>query len=336
MCLRYILLKYKLMSIIWAAILLAGGLVILWKCAELLVTGAVELAKRLGVSPLIIGLTVVAMGTSAPEVAASIAAAVQNAGNIAIGNVYGSNIANLALVGGLAALIRPIRIRLSTLQREMPVMLLVALLLWPVVHNLYLSRLEGAVLLAVFEALILLTVYMARREAGGVKRQADSAERDTRYEIRDTRKSVLFIVIGLAGLALGADITVRGAVFIGERIGLSQAVIGLTIIAIGTSLPELVTCVVAALRGHHDISIGTLVGSNVFNALLALGVAGVIRPFEVGQRLAGGIDYWIMIIVSAAFVMMTIIGRRIIGRTAGSILLCGYVGYMVYLLAYSV
>ncbi len=127
----------------------------------------------------------------------------------------------------------------------------------------------------------------------------------------------------------------RGAVFVGERIGLSQAVIGLTIIAIGTSLPELATCLVAAVKGQHDISIGNLVGSNVFNTLLVVGTAGVVRPFAIVQRLAG-IDYWIMIVVSAAFASVVIIGRRIIGRAAGAMLLCGYVAYMVYLLAFSV
>ena len=322
------------MNIFWACLLLVGGLVILWKCAELLVTGAVGLAQRLGVSPLIIGLTVVAMGTSAPEVAASIAAAVRGAGNVAIGNVYGSNIANLALVGGLVALIRPISIKKGVLWREMPVMLLVTLLLWPFVHNLYLSRLEGFLLLGVFAALILLTIYLARKQGKSEKAKVKSGTVGSHPRGNDIKKSVLFVVIGLVGLALGADMAVRGAVFIGERVGLSEAVIGLTIIAVGTSLPELATCVAAALRGQHDISIGTLLGSNVFNALLALGVAGVIRPFEVVGRLAG-VDYWIMVIISFAFAGAALIGRRVIGRASGTLLVCGYIGYMVYLLVYT-
>jgi cation:H+ antiporter len=314
------------MNTIWACLLLAGGLVLLWKCAGLLVTGAVGLAQQLGVSPLIIGLTIVAMGTSAPEVAASIAAAVRGAGDVAIGNVYGSNIANLALVGGVAALIRPIRIQLRTLRREVPVMLLVALLLWPVLVDKDLLRPEGFVLLAIFAGLILLTIYAARKQPAEQQSEAAAVK-------RDTKRSVLFIVIGLAGLALGADMVVRGAVFIGEQIGLSEAVIGLTIIAIGTSLPELATCVAAALRGQHDISIGNLVGSNVFNTLLVVGTAGVIGPFEkIAPRLAAGIDYWIMIVVSVVFAFVAIIGRRIIGRVAGALLLCGYAGYMVYVL----
>jgi len=317
------------MNIIWACLFLAGGLVILWKCAGLLVAGAVGLAHRLGVSPLVVGLTVVAMGTSAPEVAASIAAALRNAGDIAIGNVYGSNIANLALVGGLCAIIRPISVRLRTLRREMPVMLAVALLLWPVLRNLYLSRPEALALLAIFTALILLTVYLARKEATAPSRD----KRNTQYAIRNAKRNVLFVVIGLAGLALGADLAVRGAIVIGERIGLSQAVIGLTIIAVGTSLPELATSLVAVIKGQHDISIGNLVGSNIFNTLLVVGTAGLVRPFSIGDRLIG-LDYCIMIIVSVAFLAMAAIGRRI-SRANGIILFLGYFAYITFLLSYS-
>ena len=316
------------MNIILAITFLAGGLLILWKAADLLVSGAVKLAERLGISPLIIGLTVVAMGTSAPEVAASIAAAIRGQGDVAIGNVYGSNIANLALVGGLAALIRPLSIKKQTLRYQIPVMLLAALLLWPVLHNLDLSQTEGIGLLAVFAALILLTVFMTRREE---HRHIRTQEQKDTQTTADTKKSVLYVVIGLAGLALGADITVRGAVFLGDRIGVSKAVIGLTIIAIGTSLPELATCVVAAVKGQHDISIGNLVGSNVFNTLLVVGTAGVVRPFTIAPRLIAA-DYWIMIAVSAAFASLAIVGRRVIGRLGGILLLCGYVGYMLYVL----
>jgi len=321
------------MNIVFAIVILVGGLVILWKCAELLVAGAVGLAERLGVSSLVVGLTVVAMGTSAPELAASIAGVLRETGggNIAIGNVFGSNIANLALVGGLIALIRPLRVKKQTLRREIPVMILMALLLWPFLHDSYLARTEGFALLAVFAVLMLLTIHIARKEAGNVKREAASVKRDTRHDIRDMKKNVLFIVIGLIGLAVGAKMAVEGAVFIGGKVGLSEGVIALTIIALGTSLPELVTCVVAATKGHHDISVGNLVGSNIFNTLLVVGGASVVRPFYIEQRFAGGTDYWIMIIVSAAFALAVLLGKRIIGRLSGTLLLCGYVGYLVYL-----
>ncbi|HUT46399.1 MAG TPA: calcium/sodium antiporter [Sedimentisphaerales bacterium] len=323
------------MDLILHIILLVGGLVILWKCAELLVAGAVGLAQKLGISSLVVGLTVVAMGTSAPEVAASIAGVLRKAGggDIAVGNVFGSNIANLALVGGLVALIRPLRVQRKTLFREIPVMLLVALLLWPLLHNSNVSRPEGIILLAVFAVLIFLTVYAARRESKQPGHQSESLEPDAKQETRSVKKDILFVLIGLAGLALGAKMAVEGAVFIGEKIGLSERVIALTVIAFGTSLPELVTCVVAAVKGHHDISVGNLVGSNIFNTLLVTGAAGTVRPFEVGARLAGGVDYWLMIVISVAFAAAVIIGKRVIGRVCGSLLVCTYVGYIIYLLS---
>jgi cation:H+ antiporter len=323
------------MNLILHIILLAGGLVILWKCAELLVAGAVGLARMLGVSSLVVGLTVVAMGTSAPEVAASIAGVLRKAGggDIALGNVFGSNIANLALVGGLVALIRPLKVQKKTLYREIPVMLLVALLLWPLLYNSSISRPEGVILLAVFAALIFLTVYAARRESKLPALQSESFEPDAKQEKRSPQKNILFVLIGLAGLALGAKMAVEGAVFIGLKIGLSERVIALTVIAFGTSLPELVTCVVAAVKGHHDISVGNLVGSNIFNTLLVTGAAGVVRPFDLTPRLAGGVDYWIMVIVSAAFAGAIIIGRRVLGRVCGALLICAYFGYIIYLLS---
>ena len=317
-------------------ILLVGGLVILWKSAELLVAGAVGLARMLGVSSLVVGLTVVAMGTSAPEVAASIAGVLREAGggDLAVGNVFGSNIANLALVGGLVALIRPLRVQRQTLLREIPVMLLVALLLWPFLRDSHIARSEAVILLAVFAILIFLTVYAARRESKQPGRQSESLELDTKQETRSAKKNTLFVLIGLVGLALGADkMVVEGAVFIGIEIGLSERVIALTVIAFGTSLPELVTCVVAAIKGHHDISVGNLVGSNIFNTLLVTGAAGTVRPFEIESRLAGGVDYWIMVIVSAAFAGAIIIGRRVIGRVCGTLLVCTYIGYIIYLLS---
>ena len=309
---------------------------ILWKSAELLVAGAVGLARMLGVSSLVVGLTVVAMGTSAPEVAASIAGVLRkvDGGDLAIGNVFGSNIANLALVGGLVALIRPLRVQRQTLFREIPVMLLVALFLWPFLRNEHIARPEAVILLAVFAVFIFLTVYAARRESKQPRRQSESLEPDTKQETRSAQKNILFVLIGLAGLAVGAKyMAVEGAVFIGREIGLSERVIALTVIAFGTSLPELVTCVVAAIKGHHDISVGNLVGSNIFNTLLVTGAAGVVRPFDVTPMLAGGVDYWIMIVISAAFAAAIIIGKRVIGRVCGSLLVCAYFGYIIYLLS---
>ena len=315
-------------------ILLVGGLVILWKSAELLVAGAVGLARMLGVSSLVVGLTVVAMGTSAPEVAASIAGVLRETGggDLAVGNVFGSNIANLALVGGLVALIRPLKVQRRTVLREIPVMLAVALLLWPLMYNSYLSRPEAAVLLAIFTTLIILMVYSARRESRLPRHQPESYEPAEVQPTRNAGKNLLFVLLGLLGLALGAKMAVQGAVFLGIKIGLSERVVALTIIAFGTSLPELITCIVAAVKGHHDISVGNLVGSNIFNTLLVTGAAGLVRPFEISSRLAGGLDYWIMIAVSAAFAVLIIISKRILSRLCGLLLVCVYFGYVIYLL----
>ena len=322
------------MDLILHIILLAGGIAILWKSAELLVAGAVGLAQKLGVSSLVVGLTVVAMGTSAPEVAASIAGVLREArgGDLAVGNVFGSNIANLALVGGLVALIRPLKVQKQTLLREIPVMLAVALLLWPLMCNSYLSRPEAAVLLAIFVSLIIITVHTARQESRLPRHKSESLESDAKQKIQSAKKNLLFVIVGLVGLAVGAKMAVDGAVFVGIEIGLSERVIALTIIAFGTSLPELVTCVVAAIKGHHDISIGNLVGSNIFNTLLVTGAAGIVRPFDIGSRLAGGIDYWIMVVVSAVFAILIIISKRVLSRACGLLLVCTYIGYIVYLL----
>jgi len=319
------------MTIPLAVILLLGGLLILWKCADMLVAGAVGLAMLFGVSPLVVGLTIVAMGTSAPEVAASIAGAFrQNGGDLALGNVFGSNIANLALVGGLIAVISPLVVQKRTLKREVPAMLLVILLLWPFLRDSRISRPEATILLAIFAGLLFLTVQMARRES---RNRVTKDDLGVEIDTKDVKKNVAYVVIGLIGLAVGADMAVRGAVFIGKVIGLSEAVIALTIIAFGTSLPELVTCVVATLKGHHDISVGNLVGSNIFNTLLVTGAAGAVKPFALTEsRLAGGIDYWIVVIVSAAFAIAAILGGRKIGRGAGAALVCSYVAYIVYLL----
>jgi cation:H+ antiporter len=325
------------MNIFWAVLLLPTGLAILVKGADLLVEGAVALAERLGISPLIIGLTVVAMGTSAPEVAASIDASLHDLGDTAIGNVYGSNIANLALVGGLAALIRPITVKLSTLKREMPVMIIVALLLYPLLADKHLGRIDSISLLVVFFILIILIVISGLAESKKKPADVDSVAEQIQDQglgkSRSLASSIIFIIIGLAALAGGAELTVRSAKCLGSAIGLSDAVIGLTIVAIGTSLPELVTCVIAALKGHDDISIGNLVGSNVFNTMLVVGSAGVIRPFAINARLIG-CDYLIMIAVSVTFVMIALIGKRI-NRIAGSILVAVYIGYMIYLFGFT-
>jgi len=313
----------------WALVFLVVGLLLLWRGADFLVSGAVGLAERMGISHLVMGLTVVAMGTSAPEVAAAVAAAVAGKGDIALGNVYGSNVANLALIGGVTALIHPLRVQASTLRREIPAMLAAAMLLWSVLRDLTVSRLDGILLLVIFAVLVAHTVRTARTK--GAERQIE--ELHSAIEPAPTAgRDILYVLLGFVTLAIGARATVSGAVTLGSRIGLSDAVIGSTIVAIGTSLPELVTSVVAAVKGHHDISVGNLVGSNIFNTIFVTGVAGLVHPFAVGARFAGGADYWIMIGVSLAFVAAALAGGRTIRRPGGVVLLILYGVYLVYLL----
>lgn len=321
----------------WACVGLPAGLLILLKAADILVDGAVALAERLGVSPLVVGLTIVAMGTSAPEVAASITAALGNLGDVAVGNVYGSNVANLALVGGICAIIRPLSVRISVQQRELPVMLIVTVLLYPALSDLFLSRSDSFILIAIFAAMIVFTVVNAVFESRSRPAVSDSIKdqihETTGHAGKSLSRSVVFILLGLAGLALGAHLTVESSVFLGKKAGLSDAVIGLTIIAVGTSLPELMTSLVAAMKGQDDISVGNLVGSNIFNTLLVIGTAGIIRPFSIDARFVGP-DYWIMIAISAMF-MVTALVRKKVGRFSGIALVTVYAAYMVYLFVFT-
>lgn len=322
---------------LWAVILLPAGLAILIKAADLLVDGAVNIAEKFHISPLIIGLTIVAMGTSAPEVAASIAAAVGNAGDIAIGNVYGSNIANLALVGGICAIIRPIRIGKAIVRREIPALFIVSMLLWPVLFDLQLSHSDAVILLVIFIGLMGLVVHAARKQiktgVADASRSEILAEVETHAMNKPVYVSTVFVVLGLIGLAVGAKLTLVAAIFIGEAAGLSEAVIGITIIAMGTSLPELTTCVVAAVKGHDDLSIGNLIGSNIFNTLLVVSAAGLIRPFSINSRLAGT-DYWVMIGVTGLFVAIAVVTRNI-KRLSGILLTATYIAYMTYVFVFT-
>jgi cation:H+ antiporter len=314
---------------VWALLLLVVGLALLWKGADFLSDGAVGLAERMGVSQLIIGLTLVAMGTSAPEVAAGIVASLDGKGDIVIGNVYGANIANLSLIGGVVALIRPLQVQATTLKREIPAMLVALLLLWPALRDASLARLDAAMLVIFFVLLLTYTFRAARRSA---TRERIQELNEVVEPARTLGRDIVLIVLGVAGLAVGARLAVHSAEAIGRWLGLSDAVIGSTILAIGTTLPELMTCTVAAVRGHHDISVGNLVGSVVFNTLIVTGVAALVRPLVVSARLAAGLDYWIMIGVAMAFTAAVFLGRQTIGRMGGVLLLSAYAGYILYLL----
>ena len=323
------------MSLLWALILLPVGLTVLIKGADWLVDGAVAIAKQLGMSPLIIGLTIVAMGTSAPEVAASVKAALQNSPGIAVGNVYGSNIANLALVGGLCAIIRPICVSQAVLRRDIPLMLGSALLLYGIFYTgRSLGRSESVFMLILFAGVILFMIHSermrAKKDAHVLEEKISTIEQAAPHQPKSLWLSLFIIFIGLICLAEGANLTVSSATTIGRHAGLSEIVIGATIIALGTSLPELMTCLIAAFKGQDDLSVGNLVGSNIFNTLLVIGASGLVKPYSIEStpQLIGSC-YWLMILVLILFSVIAFAFRKI-SKPAGILLFMCYAAYIAY------
>jgi len=314
-----------------------GGFVLLYFGAEGLVKGSSSLARSLGVTPIVIGLTVVAFGTSAPELVVSLISSIKGKSMIAVGNVVGSNICNIALVLGLAAVFQPITSDKSVVKRDIPLMLAISVYLLVLSLNSRLGRIEGATL---FTGIILYTLFnyfIAMRESkqasdGEVVAVASKVE-EIEY-VTSRPWQIFLIVIGIMGVVFGAQIVVESAVKIMQILGVSEKFIGLTIVAFGTSLPELATSVVAALRKEMDISIGNLVGSNVFNIMSVLGAASLVRPIPIpGGFIESGlvIDYFVMMFTS--FLPWLLMRKTYtVKRSGGFILLLCYVAYIVYLI----
>jgi len=304
-------------------VLVVVGLLGLYLGGELLVRGASSLARALGIAPMVIGLTVVAFGTSAPELAATLVAALRGAPELAIANVVGSNVANIGLILGLTALAYPLATSASFLRREVPWMLAATLLAMPLLFDGRLGRVEGLLLwlaLAVFLA--------AAFRSGGLAEVVDDGVSDAAGERRPWRDA-LGVAAGVAILAFGAHALVTGATALALIWGVPERVIGLTLVALGTSLPELASSLVAALRRETDIILGNVIGSNLFNLLAVLGTAAVVHPIEVpvaGLRL----DLVIMLGFALAVVPLMLLGRRL-GRRDGALLLAAYLTYVVWL-----
>jgi len=312
------------------------GLLMLYYGADGLVKGSSSLARSLGLSPLVIGLTVVAFGTSAPELFISVVSAIKDKSMIAVGNVVGSNICNIALVLGVAAVLQPIKSQASVFRRDIPIMLGVSFYLLLISWNSTLGRFEGATL---FFGIIIYTCfnYMAavkekRLAAGNQNAACDSAV--AKSEPGTSRsKQVLLIVAGIIGVIIGAEILVDAAVAIMEKVGVDEKFVGLTIVAFGTSVPELATSIVAAVRKEMDISIGNLVGSNVFNILSVLGAASLIRPIPIpGGFVESGLFFDYLVMIGISFLPWLMARKTFtIQRKQGLILLACYVGYVAYL-----
>ncbi|GIV61422.1 MAG: sodium:calcium antiporter [Rhodothermaceae bacterium] len=302
-------------------LLILSGLVLLVLGAEGLVRGSVGLALRLGLTPLVIGLTVVAFGTGSPELVVSLRAALDGESGLALGNVVGSNIANIALILGLSALIRPMNVQLQVIRREIPIMIGATLLLGQFLLNGHVGRLEGAMLVLGIIAYTGVTYRLARQET----KETPFDEEMPATPAQPVWVSLLLAILGLGGLLLGARLFVAGAVTLAETLGVSRAVIGLSVVAVGTSLPELATSVVAAIRREGDVAIGNVVGSNIFNILAILGVTALVQPIPALDLRP--LDFGAMLLVSLIILPLMHSGFRL-NRLEGGLLLIGYAAYL--------
>ncbi len=301
-------------------ILLVLGFVLLVKGADYFVDGASCLATRMCIPPIIIGLTVVAMGTSAPEAAVSISSALHGSNAIAIGNVLGSNIVNVLFTLGLTAMITPLVVQKNTVRYEIPFVVLITILLyWLGLQYGMISRAGAGLFLGLFVVFLGYLYFMSRNTECSIDQ----------IKKLSTTKIVLYIVLGLVALVWGSNLTVESAVSIARYIGISERVIGLTIVALGTSLPELVTSVIAARKGESDIAIGNIVGSNIFNILFVLGIAGLILPIPFNSAfLFDGI----VAILTTVMLWVFVMPYKRLTFIPGMLFIVAYLAYVLYLI----
>lgn len=304
-----------------------GGAILLAKGAAWLVDGCASIARRLGIAPIVIGLTVVAFGTSAPELLVSVFSTLQGKTDVAIGNVAGSNIVNILLIIGVAAAIRPIEIKRETVWKQIPLALLSILIVLTLANDFFLTgrtvnsldRIDGLILLIFFGVFLYYTANITRGE-----KWADTPE------VMTLLKSIVYAVIGFLCLVIGGKLAVDGAVDIAHWVGLSERVIALTVVAIGTSLPELVTSAVASYKKHSDIAIGNAVGSNIFNVFWILGLSATIKPLPFSPL--NSLDMIVAGAVTLALFIAAIIGKKfVIERRQGFVFIALYVIYLLFL-----
>ncbi|WP_320820720.1 calcium/sodium antiporter [Thalassolituus sp.] len=310
----------------YGAVLL--GLIVLVWSADKFVIGAAATARHLGMSPLLVGLTIVSIGTSAPEMFVSAMAAIDGAGNLAIGNALGSNITNILLVLGLTALIAPIALQRSLLKKELPLLLLASIIGGLTLMDLELNFIDAAILIVAL-IIALYLMFLDSSESG-----AAVVDEDEAAEIENTnmKSAILWLVIGLAALMVSSKLLVWGATGIAHAFGVSDLVIGLTIVAIGTSLPELAASVASALKGHHDIAIGNVIGSNIFNMLAVMPIPGLLAVTAV-EPMAFERDYMVMMGATIMLIALFAINYRkgTMGRVSGLLMISAYFVYLVSL-----
>ncbi len=315
------------MNEIQIAIYIIGGSLGLFIGAEVLVRGASSLAIRLGISPLVVGLTVVAFATSSPELVVSIKAAIEGNPGIVVGNVVGSNICNIALILGVAAMISPMSVKTQVIKREIPIMIIVSVILLLILLDDTITRVEGVFLvIGIITYIILGYKYSVKEKYNKeVIKEFEEIIPKSPYKVW---QSLVLILVGLGLLVFGSNLFVDGAVAIAEKFGVSQAVIGLTIVALGTSLPELTTSIVASFKNENDIAIGNAVGSNVFNILSILGISSLISPISnTGITM---VDLSIMMFFTILILPLSKT-KFTLRRWEGALLFCGYMAYMIYL-----
>lgn len=304
------------------------GLTILIFAGDFLVRGAVGLAKRSGISKLAISLTIVAFGTSAPELLVGIKAVLSDAGALAIGNVVGSNIANVLLVVGIPALIAPIACTAPRLTRNIIIMLTASAIFFGMASSGNFAWEQGMVLVFILISFLTYSALRAKAHPNEPNPIEDEIQ-ELEAPPEQTWMTVLMVIGGSIGLAFGADLLVDGSMVIASDLGISEEVIGLTLVAIGTSLPELVTAIVAALKKHHDVVVGNVIGSNIFNILGIIGISSFFGDIPVADHFIK-VDLWVMIAASIAILPFAHF-RASIGRSFGFVLLTAYAGYMFYL-----
>jgi len=315
---------------------LLGGLVLILLGANYLTDGASALARKMGVSDLMVGLTVVALGTSMPEFVISLVSAIDGSAELAIGNVVGSNIANILLIGGLTALVHPIRVEKSVMTREIPMVVIASIALTAMACAPFLDGQGLSALIDRADGIILLLFFVVfmRIMLSGAKAAVPNDPSEQQGAEKKSLKlwlAIVYIAGGLAGLIFGGQWFVDGASDIAKAMGVSEALIGLTIVAVGTSLPELATSVVAAAKGSTGMAIGNIVGSNIFNILFVLGATAVVRPLSSGG--ISYVDYCVMTLSAIIFwIMGWLVGKRTITRGEGALLLGLYTGYMTWII----
>lgn len=312
---------------IWTGVLFVAGIVLLIWGADLLVRGAAHLAAAAGVPSLIIGLTVVALGTSAPELAVSLQASLNGQAALTLGNIVGSNIANILLILGLAALVVPLLVSPRLLQREVPAMIGISFLLWLLAADGSISRLDGAILVTLLGAFLAATIWTARPAV--VPDQPPTTRPDG--SAWGIARNLGLVVGGLILLVAGAQWLVDGAVAFARVLGVSELVIGLTVVAVGTSLPEIATSILASLRGERDIAVGNVVGSNILNILAVLGLTTLIAPQPIAVPVSA-LAFDLPVLVAAAVACLPIFfNGRLIARWEGALFLGYYLAYTIYL-----